>query len=109
MALAGGMAPVEGSAQPGKASPAHGGAQLQRGLHHKLTSLLTARYSKAWLTQNSCGLLINTVPPNYSMENRFWTNKNKCLKLKFSLMVQKALQNSTEPWGSLSLGHQSPW
>lgn len=40
--------------------------------------------------------------PNYSMDNRFWTNKNN-----FSLMVQKALQNSTEPWGPLSLGHQS--
>lgn len=37
--------------------------------------------------------------PNYPMDNRFWTNENKYLKLKFSFMIQKALPNSTEPQG----------
>lgn len=64
-----------------RSTRSHWGTQLRRGPPPGLTSLLTARYSKAWLIYpgHSWALQINSVPSNYSMENRFWTNKKKCL------------------------------
>lgn len=63
-----------GASAPRLAREAHartGALSFQGDRHHGLP-LLTARYSKAWLTDPGHGsaLLINSVPSNYSMENR---------------------------------------
>ncbi|EGW10784.1 hypothetical protein I79_010601 [Cricetulus griseus] len=76
----------------------HTGHLARKGPLLRLTSLLTARHSKA-CHPSTAGSADELSPANYSLDNRFWTNKNKCPKLRFSFMVQKALQNSTEPRG----------
>ena len=78
----------------------HGDAQLWRGPPPwaYLSPDCQIQQSLAY-PENSWGLLINSVPSNYSMDNRFWTNRKKCLKLNFSSMIQKALQNSGGPQG----------
>lgn len=76
----------------------HMGHLAWKGPLLRLTSLLTARHSKA-CHPSTAGSADELSPVNYSLDNRFWTNKNKCPKLRFSFIVQKALQNSTEPQG----------
>lgn len=63
--------PARASARLVRSTHSHWGTQLLRGPPPWLTSLLTARYSKAWLIYpgHSWALLINSVPSNYSMEN----------------------------------------
>lgn len=70
-------APGGGGPLPDVSSEAHahiGALSFEGGRQPPwLTSLLTARYSKAWLIYpgHSWALLINSVPSNYSMKNRF--------------------------------------
>lgn len=74
-------------------------------LHHGLTSLLTARYSKAWLTQKTAGGFCLTefqTTQGLTDSGQFFKGSQvKC----FIHDSQKALQNSRAT-GSLLLGLQ---
>lgn len=60
--------------------------------------------------ENSWGLLINSVPSNYSMDNRFWTTTTtKASKVKFFIYDSEGTSKFWRATGSLSLDHQSSW